>query len=664
MGEGRKLPSPIKPLLRYDSKGKKTMQKGRLIRRRKREKKFNDVMRNSLFFVFGGVILVCAYLIGRLVWLNNVNGDEYARKVLSQQAYSSQTLVAERGAITDRNGIVLARSEKIYNVILDPYVILSHDYFIEPTLDAMVETLGYNKEEMRELINANPDSRYLVFEKNIEYARVSDFNKYKSLHKFVVGVWFEENYSRVYPYGNFASHVIGFMSKDGGSYGLEQYYNDSLTGVEGLEYGYYDPELNRQKTVKEARDGYTLETTLDFNIQTIIQKKVEKFREEIGCNNIGVIVMNPNTGEIYGMTSNYEFDLNNPRSLEGLYTEEELEEMSDEDKTKEMYKMWRNFCISDTYEPGSTFKTITVASALEENSITTGDHFTCNGYTEKGGWQIGCNKKSGHGSLSLAESLMKSCNCALMEIADKLGADKFFKYQNLFGFGARTGVDLTGEATGIIIPRNKLNVTELATCSFGTTFNVTMIQIAAAYASILNGGEYYAPHVVKEIKTAEGVTVRSEDTAPVRETVSRTTSDFIKEALYMTVEAGTATPAKVAGYLVGGKTGTAQKRPRTEKKYIVSFVGFAPVDNPQVMTYVVIDEIHDPEIAGSSSSATRMTSEIMTEILPYLGMYPEGDIVYNVDLDLLQELEEKPQDEINDDAIPEDYVDVEPVSEQ
>ena len=635
------------------------MAKARFLRRRRKEKKFNDVMRNSLFFVFGVVILACAGLIGKLVWLNNVNGDEYARKVLSQQAYTSQTLVAERGAITDRNGIVLARSEKIYNVILDPNVILSHDYFVEPTLKAMEETLGYDREEMLEIINNNPQSRYLVYEKNIEYARVSDFNKYKSSHKFVVGVWFEENYSRVYPYGNFASHVIGFMSKDGGSYGLEQYYNDYLTGVEGLEYGYYDPELNRQKTVKEARNGYTLETTLDFNIQTIIQKKVEKFREEIGCNNIGVIVMNPNNGEIYGMTSNYEFDLNNPRSLVGMYTEEELEEMTDEDKTKELFKMWRNFCISDSYEPGSTFKTITVASALEENAITTGDHFTCNGYTEKGGWQIGCNKKSGHGSLTLAESLMKSCNCALMEIADKLGADKFFKYQNLFGFGAKTGIDLTGEATGIIIPRNKLNVTELATCSFGTTFNVTMIQIAAAYASILNGGEYYAPHVVKQIKTDDGVTVRREETAPVRETVSQTTSDFIKDALYMTVEAGTATPAKVAGYLIGGKTGTAQKRPRTEKKYIVSFVGFAPADNPQVMTYVVIDEIHDPEIAGSSSSATRMTSEIMNEILPYLGMYPEGDIVYNVDLDLLQELEANPSDEINEDSIPEDYEDVE-----
>lgn len=195
----------------------------RFLRRRRREKKFNDVMKNSLFFVFAIVIGVCAYLIGRLVWLNNVNGDEYARKVLSQQAYTSQTLVAERGSITDRNGIVLARSEKVYNVILDPNVILSHDYFVEPTLKAMEETLGYNKDEMLELINNNPDSRYLVYEKNIEYAKVSDFNKYKSSHKFVVGVWFEENYSRVYPYGKFASHVLGFMSKDGGSYGLEQH---------------------------------------------------------------------------------------------------------------------------------------------------------------------------------------------------------------------------------------------------------------------------------------------------------------------------------------------------------------------------------------------------------------------------------------------------------
>ncbi|MBP5533743.1 MAG: peptidoglycan glycosyltransferase [Lachnospiraceae bacterium] len=623
------------------------------MKRRKRTRRFNDIMKTGLYLVFIVVIAACVYLIGRMVYINNNNGDEYARKVLSQQAYANKTLVAERGAITDRNGIVLARSEKTYNVILDPDVILSHDYYLDPTLKAMEECLGYDRDTIRNVINSNSKSRYLVYEKNIDYTKVSDFNSYKSKHKFVVGVWFEEEYTRVYPYGNFASHVIGFATRDGGNYGLEQYYDEYLRGVEGLEFGYYDPELNRQKTVKEARNGYTLETTLDYNIQTVIQKKIENFRNETGCKNIGVIVMNPNNGEIYGMASNYEYDLNNPRSLEGLFSEEELEEMTSEQKTNELFKMWRNFCISDTYEPGSTFKTITVASALEESSVSGSSTFTCNGYSEKGGWRIGCNKKSGHGKLTLAEALMKSCNCALMDIVEKLGADAFYRYQRQFGFGDKTGIDLTGEATGILIPRNKLNVTELATSSFGTTFNVTMIQIAAAYASILNGGIYYTPHVVKQMKDEDGVPVRKEENVPVRETVSRTTSEFIHEALYMTVEKGTATPAKVAGYLVGGKTGTAQKRPRTEKKYVVSFVGFAPADDPQVMTYVVIDEIQDESLAGSSSPATRMTSEILNDILPYLGLYPEGEINYVVDLDLIQEPDIDIGDEINSDVLPE-----------
>lgn len=622
------------------------------MKRRKRTRRFNDIMKTGLYLVFIGVIAACVYLIGRMVYINNNNGDEYARKVLSQQAYANKTLVAERGSITDRNGIVLARSEKTYNVILDPDVILSHDYYLEPTLKAMEECLGYDQETITKVINDNSKSRYLVYEKNIDYTKVSDFNSYKSKHKFVVGVWFEEEYTRVYPYGNFASHVIGFATRDGGNYGLEQYYDEYLRGVEGLEFGYYDPELNRQKTVKEARNGYTLETTLDYNIQTVIQKKIENFRTETGCKNIGVIVMNPNNGEIYGMASNYEYDLNNPRSLEGLFSEEELEEMTQDQKTNELFKMWRNFCISDTYEPGSTFKTITVASALEECVVSGSSTFTCNGYSEKGGWRIGCNKKSGHGKLTLAEALMKSCNCALMEIVEKLGADAFYRYQKQFGFGDKTGIDLTGEATGILIPRSKLNVTELATSSFGTTFNVTMIQIAAAYASILNGGIYYTPHVVKQMKDEDGVPVRKEENGPVRETVSKTTSEFVHEALYMTVEKGTATPAKVAGYLVGGKTGTAQKRPRTEKKYVVSFVGFAPADDPQVMTYVVIDEIQDESLAGSSSPATRMTSEILNEILPYLGLYPEGEINYVVDLDLIQEPDIDIGDEINSDVLP------------
>ncbi|MBO4506834.1 MAG: hypothetical protein J5728_10450, partial [Lachnospiraceae bacterium] len=270
------------------------------------------------------------------------------------------------------------------------------------------------------------------------------------------------------------------------------------------------------------------------------------------------------------------------------------------------------------------------------------------------GWKIGCNNKNGHGTLTLAQSLMKSCNCALMEIAEKLGPDAFFKYENRFGFGSKTGIDIVGEASGIVIDRKNLNPTELATSSFGTTFNVTMIQMASAYASIINGGTYYEPHLVKEIRSADGATLEKREGSAIRQTVSKSTSDFIRNALYMTVESGTATPAKVSGYLIGGKTGTAQKRPREEKKYVVSFVGFAPVDDPQVMLYIVIDEVYDEELSGSSSPATKMSASIMSEILPYLGVYPDGDIEYKVDLSLLiGDGNDAEGDESNPDVLPE-----------
>ena len=252
---------------------------------------------------------------------------------------------------------------------------------------------------------------------------------------------------------------------------------------------------------------------------------------------------------------------------------------------------------------------------------------------------------------------MKSCNCALMEIAEKLGPDAFYLYQKRFGFGAKTGIDLTGEGSGIVIDRKNLNVTELATSSFGTTFNVTMIQMAAAYSSVINGGTYYKPHVVKEIYRDDGSLKNRFDDMATGVTVSEKTSDFIREALYMTVEQGTATPARVEGYLIGGKTGTAQKRPREEKKYVVSFAGFAPVDDPKVLVYIVIDEVHDESMVGSSGPATRLSASIMKEILPYLGLYPEGSIEYSVDYDLIGELfgndEESDHDELNSDVLPE-----------
>ena len=614
-------------------------------------------MKKNLYLVFFVILVLCGVLIGRLVYLNNVNGDKYAKAVLSQQSYSTKTVASERGRIFDRNGIVLARSEKVYNVVIDPKVILSKDYYYEPSLEAITSILGYDRSAIEELIEQNKNSSYVVYEKDIDYSYVSAFNKYKNSHKFVVGVWFEEQYERVYPYGNLASHVIGFVNDNSGNNGLEQYYNDTLTGVDGLSYGYYDSELNMQKVEKPAENGNSLVTTIDYNVQTVIQEKARKFIEETGCNNIGIIVMDPNSGEILGMTSNYEYDLNEPRNLEDLYTDEELEEMSDEDRLNAMYRMWRNFCISDTYEPGSTFKTITVASALEEDKTYASQDFECLGYKEVGGWTIGCNAKNGHGHINLAQSLMKSCNCALMEIAENLGSDAFYLYEKRFGFGQKTGIDLTGESSGIIIDRKNLNVTELATSSFGTTFNVSMIQMASAYCSIINGGTYYKPHAVKEIRNETVSSKNVPEDYAENSTVSKKTSDFIRNALYMTVEQGTATPAKVEGYIVGGKTGTAQKRPREEKKYVVSFAGFAPVDDPEVLVYIVIDEVHDEALAGSSSPATRMSSAIMKEILPYLGLYPEGDIEYNVDYSLIGEIDpdsgENTGDELNSDVLPE-----------
>ncbi|MCR5331386.1 MAG: penicillin-binding protein 2 [Lachnospiraceae bacterium] len=632
------------------------MENYREERRKKENKKLTGIMKKNLYLVFFVILVLCGILIGRLVYLNNVNGDRYAKAVLSQQSYSTKTVASERGRILDRNGIILARSEKVYNVVIDPKVIMSQDYYLKPTLDGIETVFSYDRKEIEKLITDNKDSSYIVYEKDIDYALVSAFNKYKNSHKFVVGVWFEEQFERVYPYGDLASHVIGFVNDGSGNYGLEQYYNDTLTGVDGLSYGYYDSELNMRKVEKPPKAGSTIVSTIDFNIQTVIQEKSLKFQQETGCNNIGVIVMDPNSGEIYGMTSNREYNLNEPRALEGIYTEEELLAMNDTERLNAMYRMWRNFCISDTYEPGSTFKTITVAAALEEDKVYSGSDFECLGFKEVGGWTIGCNAKSGHGHINLAESLMKSCNCALMEIAEKLGPDGFYLYQKRFGFGQKTGIDLTGETAGIIIDRKNLNVTELATCSFGTTFNVSMIQMASAYSSIINGGTYYKPHVVKEVKTDGRTELKEGTTFAESDTVSKKTSDFIRNALYMTVESGTASPAKVSGYLVGGKTGTAQKRPREEKKYVVSFCGFAPVDDPKVLIYVVIDEVHDEKLVGSSSPATRLSSSILKEVMPYLGLYPEGDIEYSVDYSLIGDVDTDDglfTDELNSDVLPE-----------
>lgn len=599
---------------------------------------FNSRMQARLLLVFCVVALLMSGLIARLIYIMQVDGERYAKQVLSRQSYVSAILPYKRGEILDRKGTVLARSELQYRLILDAKLLLQYKDSIIPTLTALSEHFGIDMESIQSLLTERAESHYIVLQKNLKFEEVDKFkkaveqiNKNSRSQEKILGVWFEEEYVRSYPYATIACDVIGFSSADNvGYYGIEEYYNDELNGINGREYGYYDAELNIERIVKKAVNGNSVVSTIDINAQRIIQKYIRQFNEEFGSKNIGVLVMDPNSGEILAMASNQEYDLNDPRNLSPFYSEEELAVMTDEQKMTALNTIWKNDAISIIYEPGSTFKPITVAAALEESLANDNSTYICDGKEYIPGLEnpIHCNKRSGHGHITLAQSIMLSCNDAMMQIAALEGREIFYKYEKSFGFGQKTGIDLPGEQSGLIIAKDKLNASELATSSFGQSVTVTMLQLAAAYSSIVNGGYYYQPHIVKEIINENGATVKKIDKLLVRQTVSEATSELLQKYLYLTVEEGTAKHAKVSGYSIGGKTGTAQKLPRDAKTYIVSFIGHVPAINPEVVIYVMIDEPQNVDRQDNSSIATKLASRIMAELLPALGIYPEGDIDY------------------------------------
>lgn len=599
-------------------------------------------MQARFLLVFCAVLILFFLLFVRVVFLRQKHGVDYTNAVLSHQSYINTNIPYERGRITDRNGSVLAKNVVTYNVILDPSVVNANNgMYVEPTIKAITKAFELNAADLRKLLEEKADSKYIILLKGRPYEEVSRFKELQEAdHKMVKGVWFETVFTRVYPYGSLASHVIGFVNSDQSmGTGIEYQYNSYLTGKPGRESGYYDNELNLIKKTWPAEDGDTVISTIDIAVQTSVEKNIKKFNEEMGCENIGVIVMNPNNGEIYAMASNEGFDLNDPFSLSGYLTSDELLEIADDERAKNdaRDRMWRNFCMLYTFEPGSTFKCITVAAALEEGVADESSTYWCGGLAELDNFKIHCNAR--HETVTLQESLMRSCNMAMIDIAGKLGRTTFRSYQDRFGFGYKTGIDLPAEESGILIDVQNLNEVELATSSFGQGFNITMIQMAAAYSSIVNGGYYYTPHVVKKIINANGATVYEAKNTISARTVSKSTSEFIKKATLRTVEEGTAKPARVRGYLVGGKTGTAQKGIRAEGKYIVSFIGSVPADNPQVVIYVVIDEVHSDTLYNSSRPATELTSAILQEILPHLGLYPtEGEIDYGVDIEPSDEI--------------------------
>lgn len=656
------------------------------------KRKIDYRVRTKLAALFILVLLAFLILVVRVIYVSAAKGEEYERRVRSQNQQSQESTVipARRGDITDRNGTVLATSEKIYNVILDCKVVNTvktvngedTQPYVEPTVQALVEQLGLDEEDIRSRLTGEEtkESPYQRIALGISINEKNKFEEYRDEYDDVSsddlseaelqekirrsniqGVWFEDTYKRVYPLNSQACDLIGFTYSNGtADWGLEGYYSDVLDGTEGRQYSYYGASDTLQQEIIEPEDGNNVVSTIDANIQKIIRSKIEEFNtmmagqaasegsdQQKGAENVGVILMDPNNGEVLGMDSTDWYDLNNPRDLSLYYSEEEIHDMiafEEENAEKEangeetsdydeatgrqtrlnaLNGLWRNFCISDTYEPGSTAKPMNVAAAYETNSITDEDTFVCDGSQQVGGFQIKCAVyPNAHGTETAGDALKNSCNDALMQIAEKMGSENFLKYQKLFGFGSKTGIDLPGEAAGLIYSEENWNETSLATSSFGQGYNVTMIQQLAAFCSVVNGGYYYQPRVVSEITDSNGSVVETIEPKMLKQVISTSVSDKIRGYLGTAVEEGTGKSAKVEGYTMGGKTGTAEKVPRKQGNYLVSFIGFAPLDDPQVAIYVVVDEPHTDNQANSVY-AQELAKNILTEVLPYLGIYPD-----------------------------------------
>jgi len=601
----------------------------RAVDTRRRNKVGTRRLFSRILIVFISIVIVSAVLVGRILQLNYEKGSVYEKKVLSQQSYRSKEINYRRGDITDRNGNKLAVSRKVYDLVLDPVLISAKETYTKATAKALEKVFGIKNSRLNKILKDNPNSQYYIIKKyrGISKTKVQEFKELTEKDRDIKGVTFEERYKRYYPYSTAASKVIGFCSSDGdGIWGIESQYNEEMTGSNGRKYGYFDSNLDLVETVKEPVNGNNIVSTIDVNVQGILERRMNEFQEKTGSKNMGCIIMNPQNGEIYAMSSYPEYNLNDPWDLSVMYSEEKIKKMTDEKKSVALNQLWRNYCISDQFEPGSTFKPMTVAACLDEGVTSAARGYVCDGYQKINGIQIKCTgfNKGGHGTINICKALMESCNDVMMQLGADLGKNKFVDYVDNFGFGKKTGIDLPGEATGAVFPKERMHEVELATSSFGQGQFVTMIQLAAAFSAVINGGNYYEPHVVKEITSDSGAVVSTRQNPLVRKVITESTSEKIRKYLFKTVEDGTASPAAVPGYEIGGKTGTAEKHPTDQGNYLVSFAGFTPIEKPQVMIYVVVDE---PKVEDQAHSiyATEFSSQVMKEILPLLNLYQSDD---------------------------------------
>lgn len=621
-------------------------------------RKINSKMRMKLVWLFGMVVLAFVGLGIRITVINASQGNQYSKQVLSQsqQKYDSRVIPFKRGDITDRNGVVLATSEKVYKVILDCKVVNTKEEYVEPTIKALVDVMGLDEETVRKKLEdeTTKDSQYQILQSNVSINQKKAFEDYTDVsgeeakekltkeeiaeRSNIKGVWFEEDYRRVYPLNSTASHLVGFTyTGNSADWGIEGYYSSTLNGVNGRQFGYYNSDADVEQNIIDPINGNSVESTIDLNIQQVVEKYISNFMDGMangprgaeGAANVGVIVANPKNGEILAMATDNPYDLNNPRDLTSYYSQDEINGMDNDTMLENLYGIWKNYCISDAFEPGSTVKPLTIGAALDADVVQPSDTFVCDGYQMFGGTRIRCSIYPGaHRTETLSDLIKHSCNDGLMQIGALLGPEEFLKYQKIFNFGATTGIDLPGEATGILHTEESLSSgsTELASASFGQGYTCTMIQEIAAICSVINGGYYYQPHVVSKILNEDGDVIKDVQPVVTKQTVSSDVSALIRQYMGTVMESdGTGAAAKVDGYSMGGKTGTAQKYPREEKKYLVSFIGFAPLDDPQVVVYVVVDE-PNTEYQADSLYAQYIYKGVMTEILPYLNIFQDEEV--------------------------------------
>lgn len=583
-------------------------------------------------FILFAFFAAFALMLGRVLYMKVVHGAEYEAAAKNQQINRYDiTIPPNRGSILDRNNQVLAISTTVYNVALDSLqlaeVAQQYPEEQEKTLTTLCEyfpELDYNT--LKQYVTVNPETGELYMNNHWKYlVKGIERSVKEELEAMnLKGVYFEKSSKRSYPLNSSACHLVGFTRGDA-QWGLEGYYNSYMEGTPGRSFILYNGADSVVHQDYDAKDGDTIITTIDYNIQKIAEEVVAETAAEWPAKNVAAMVMDPYTGEVYAMAESHSFDLNNPNEIPEWETDttytENWDQLSNEEQLNYLNTMWKNFCVSDTYEPGSIFKPIIVAAGLEEGVITPSSSFQCNGYADIGGYRIWCHLHSGHGNINIEQIMAQSCNMGVIQIANLLGADKFYEYQREFGFGDYTGIDLPGEATGQLHAKEAIGPTELATMSFGQTFNCTSIQAIAAFSVLINGGNLVKPHVVSQIVDADGNVVMQNDTEVVRRVISEKTSAYMRTALKATVENGLAKKLQIDGYSIGSKTGTAQQGSRADNKlWILSNMSYFPAENPKYIVFTVINQPSD--YVEGVQTPTPMTKKLIEGIIKYDNLEP------------------------------------------